>query len=135
MGTMLMGIVLNNIRCIYSDKSKMTRCLSFSNNVSVLCENGEIKKKTMSSKLKKRKKTPLPINRRLKLTYNQQQAHCVAKRIKVEINNPQLYELRHREELIVESLLARYNFYTKINKVYRLSNISLIVLKRRLTFM
>jgi len=54
--------------------------------------------------------------------------------MEIEINNPKLFELRQREEVIVEHLLARYKFYTKINKVYRLSNTALIVLKKRLSF-
>jgi len=112
----------------------MPRRLSFSADISILKEDGKIEKRSLSSTSKKRKKTLSPINRKLKKTYNQQQARCVAGRIETEINNPKLFELRQREEVIVENLLARYRFYTKINKVYRLSNNALIVLKKRLSF-
>lgn len=105
----------------------------FSTDVTVLNENGKIEKKVISLESKKKIKTPFTTSRKLKKTYNQQQAQCVAGRIEMEINDMGLYEIRQREEIIVENLLLRYRFYTKINKVYRLSNYALIVLKKKLS--
>jgi hypothetical protein len=111
----------------------MPPSLTFSEDVFSLDENGILEKTCLSTKSRKRKKTPFP-KIKIKYTYNQQQARCVARRMEIELKNPKLLVFRQQEELIVENLLAHHNFYTKINRVYRLSNNALIVLKKKLIF-
>ena len=109
----------------------MTNKISFSDTVSVL----EIEPlNSPGNKInRKRKKTPSPSKKHLNLKYyNQNKAFSVASRIELELNNDSIFEKRLKEELIVENLLCRYQFYTQINKVYRLSNDALHGLKKRL---
>lgn len=112
----------------------MTRHISFSKDVSILNENGEIETQNIynSSSLKINKKSSRK-STYLK-SYTPHQAYTVAGRMEKEINNPNLLELRSQQELIVEKLLARNKMFVQINKVYRLSNEAIFVLKKRLLF-
>jgi len=47
-----------------------------------------------------------------------------------EIKNPKLLDERWRQELIVENLLERNKMFPQINKVYRLSDEAIFVLKK-----
>jgi hypothetical protein len=112
----------------------MSRRISFSENVSIFNENGDIEiQNTYNKSSLKRNKTPSPRNRYTK-SYTPQNAYTVAERMEKEIKNPKLLELRWKQELIVENLLARNNMFVQINKVYRLSNEAIFVMKKRLLF-
>lgn len=112
----------------------MSRRISFSNKVSILNENGEDETlHTYNKSSLKRNKTPSRKNRYIK-SYTPQNAHTVAERMEHEIKNPKLLDARWQQELIVENLLARNKMFPQINKVYRLSNEAIFVLKKRLLF-
>jgi len=66
--------------------------------------------------------------------YTQAKASIIAGRIETEVKNPHTLNSRQLEETTIENLLAKHRFYSQINKVYRLSNDALIVLKKRLLF-
>jgi len=112
----------------------MTRHISFSENVSILNENGEVETQNIYniSSLKINKKSSRK-STYIK-SYTPHNAFTVAERMEKEIQNPNMLELRSRQELIVENLLARNKMFVHINKVYRLSNEAIYVLKKRLLF-
>ena len=110
----------------------MSQHISFSENVSIFNENGDIEiKNTYNKSSLKRNKTPSPRNRYIK-SYTPRHAYTVAERIEKEIKNPKLLEERWEQELIVENLLAKNNMFLQINKVYRLSNEAMFNVKKRL---
>ena len=79
----------------------------------------------------KRSKTPV---RRSKVKYyTQKKAQSVGKRIELEMMNGKIFNKRLHNELFVEKLLIKNRHYSKINKIYRLSNSTLYVLKQTLT--
>ena len=82
----------------------------------------------------KKKKTPLNKYRKIQRTYCQEKAHSVATRIELEIKNPIILDRRLREESIAENLLIFHKFYNKVNEVYRLTNPSLKILIKKLSF-
>lgn len=85
-----------------------------------------------SKTTKPRHRKTLTSSRRNSLNYTQTKAELVAARIELEVKNPHSLGIRQREETVVEHLLALNKFHSKINKVYRLSDTSLNVLKIRL---
>ena len=113
----------------------MKKHISFSDTVSILNQVGtiEISKLSIKMSLKNRHKSPHKVKRSIN-NYKQQQAYDVGGRIAQEVNNKQLLSVRSQQELIVEKLLARYKLHNTINKVYRLSNNALIVLKNKLIY-
>ena len=112
--------------------SKMSK-ITFSDNVQVL-NNGTTEKTSFESKKVKRKKTPFIKCRNIPQMYCQTKAHCVANRIESEVKNPHRLEKRQHEEMMAEKLLVQHQFYTKINKVYRLTDTALGILTRKLSF-
>lgn len=78
----------------------------------------------------KRSKTPGRTSK--EKYYTQKKAREVGKRIHFEAVNMKVLEKRLKDELFVEKLLIKNNFYSKINKIYRLSNDTLYVLKVKL---
>ena len=93
--------------------------------------NGNIENKDISDKISNIRMV-LTKNPRQPKVYSERQALYVAKRIEEELKNPNMLQNRVRNELIVEQLLNKHRFYSKINKVYRLSDDTLIVLRKRL---
>jgi len=64
--------------------------------------------------------------------YNQKKASNVGKRMHRELMNKNLFNKRLFNELLVENLLIKYQIYSKINKIYRLTDNSLNILKFKL---
>jgi hypothetical protein len=81
---------------------------------------------------KKIKRSTTPCSRLDVRYYNQEKAIRVAKRIHSEIMNTNLFKKRLFNELLVENLLIKHHIYSKINKIYRLTDNSLNILKFKL---
>jgi len=109
----------------------MARRISFSDNVSILNQKGHIEIGHISDKISRVRKK-LGKTQVVPKMYNETQARCVAERIENELKHPILLENRVRNERIIEHLLIYHKIYSKINKVYRLSNNTLIILRKRL---
>lgn len=65
-------------------------------------------------------------------SYSQTKALNVAERLHQELQDNIKYNKRHKKETLAEYLLMKYKMYYQINKVYRLSDLSLNLLIKRL---
>ena len=67
-----------------------------------------------------------------KRNYNYYKAHITALRLRQEILDEKKFNERYRKEILAEYLLYKHNLYYQISKIYRISNVSLDKLIKRL---
>jgi hypothetical protein len=107
----------------------MRKTITFNSFIQLIDNLGNITRSKLTNKQSVRR--PMR-SRRLISTYNQQKALFVGNRLHKEIIDRKILDWRIKQEIIVEQLLIRNRLNDKVNKIYRLSNPALLLLKQKL---
>ena len=96
--------------------------------VRFLCEYSPI-----NTYQKSRRRSLTPGKKISNAYYTQKKANNVGKRMHIETINDIICRNRINNESLVEKLLIKYKLYSKINKIYRLSDKTLHVIQIKLS--